>query len=466
GGAAGLVAAYTGALLRARVALVEKDRMGGDCLHTGCVPSKALIRSARAARELGRAGELLGRPAAPGCDFAAVMERVQRAVHAVEPHDSAERYTALGVACIQGTARLRSPREVEVGGRVLRTRGVVLATGARPAIPDLPGLERVPFLTSDTVWGLRRAPERLLVLGGGPIGCELAQAFARLGVPVTLVQRRERLLPREDPEVSALLARRLAAEGVALRLGHRPLAVEPEGAGGRLRCLADGKERELPFSHLLLALGRRPVTEGLGLEALGVALRPDGTVATDRYLATSVPGVYACGDLTGPYQFTHAAGQQGWHAALNALLRPFWRVAADLSVLPRVTFTDPEVARVGVNEQEARAQGLAFEVVRLPLEELDRALVEDEPEGFVKLLVRPGSDRLLGATLVGAHAGEMLAELTLAMRHRLGLSAVLRTIHPYPTWSEAVRLAAGRWRRARTRPGLLRLLETFHRWRR
>lgn len=468
-GAAGLVTSYIAAAVRAKVTLVEAHQMGGDCLNTGCVPSKALIRAAKLAHEVTRANEF-GLTAAPATvDFAAVMDRVADAVRGVAPHDSVERYTALGVDVRQGHARLVDPWHVEItaadGTReVLSTRAIVIATGAAPTVPSLPGLQDVAFLTSDTLWGLRTAPRRLAVLGGGPIGCELALALARLGCGVTLVEQAPRLLAREDDAVSALAADSLRAAGVDLRLGVAVQRAEASAAGapdGVLQ-LADGAA--VAFDRLLVAVGRSARLQGFGLEALGI---PAGrTIETNEYLETLHPNIYACGDVAGPWQFTHAAGHQAWSAAVNALFGQFRRFRVDGRVMPAVTFLDPEIARVGLNEREAAAQGVAVEVTRYPLGDLDRAIVERETTGFIQVLTEPGRDRMLGVTIVGAHAGELLAEFTLAMQHGLGLNKILGTVHPYPSWSDAAKLTAGRWKDAHKPEGALRWLARYHAWRR
>ncbi len=468
-GAGGLVAAYIAAAVRAKVTLVEAHRMGGDCLNTGCVPSKALIRVARLLRDLRRAGEMGVELGAPRVDFAAVMARVRAVIAEVEPHDSVERYTALGVEVIEGRAHIDSPWSVRITGadgeRILTTRAIVVATGAVPVVPRITGIERVRHVTSDTVWSLTERPERLVVLGGGPIGCELAQAFASLGCTVTLVSR-SGLLPREDADVAALVEAGLAADGVRRLTGAEPLRCEVEAGEQRLVVRAVGAEEALPFDVLLCATGRRARVRGFGLEELGVALTPAGTLAVNEYLQTSVPGIYACGDVAGPWQFTHAAAHQAWHAAVNPLFAGIRRFKVDDRVMPRVTFTDPEIASVGLTEADARAQGVACEVSRFDLAELDRAIADGAAQGFVKVLTLPGRDRILGATVVGAHAGEMLAEFTLAMQHGLGLNRLLATIHPYPTWSEAAKYTAGAWKRAHAPQRLLGWLERFHAWRR
>lgn len=468
-GAGGLVTAYLAAALKARVTLIEKHRMGGDCLNTGCVPSKALIRAAKLLAQIARARELGIRDARADFDFAEVMERVQRVVRAIEPHDSVERYTALGVEVIAGTAKLVTPWEVEIARndgttQRLTARSIVIATGGRPRIPSLPGIEAVGYLTSDTIWALREQPRRLLVLGGGPIGCELAQAFARLGSRVTLVQHGERLLNHEDPDVSALLARRFADEGIEVRTGHEARQCLVENGERILVADHPGGQVRLPFDALLLAVGRSAQLEGYGLETLGV--KTARSIETNAFLQTNHPSLYAVGDVTGPLQFTHVAAHQGWYAAVNALLDPYWKFRADYSVIPRVTFTDPEIARVGVNETEARERGIAFETTRFDLAELDRAIVDGAAGGFVKVLTVPGKDRILGATFVGEHAGELVAEYALAMKHGLGLNKILGTVHAYPTFAEGGKYAAGVWKKAHAPTRLLRWVERFHAWRR
>ncbi|MGL6333654.1 FAD-dependent oxidoreductase [Aeromonas jandaei] len=470
-GAGGLVTSYIAAAVQAKVALIEKHKMGGDCLNSGCVPSKALIRSARFAAEQRRASELGFNPSQACADFAAVMERVARVIKEVEPHDSVARYEGLGVECIQGEAKLVSPWEVEVNGQRLASRHIVLATGARPLVPTLPGLEQVPWLTSDTLWQLRTAPRQLLVLGGGPIGCELAQSFALLGVPVTLVELSDQLLPREEREVAELLTDQLAHDGVRVLTGWRAERADylPAAAGDlpiRLQLRRGNETQIVEGDQLLLALGRVANVSGFGLEALGVELTPRGTVAVDGFLATNFPSILAVGDVAGPYQLTHAAAHQGWYAAINALFSPFKRFRADYRVMPAAIYTTPEIARVGLNQKEARVQGIPFELTRFELAELDRAIADGERQGFIEVLTVPGKDQILGATLVGTHAGERIAEFVLAMRHRLGLGKILATIHAYPTLMEGNKYVAGEWRRARQPATLLALLTRYHRWRR
>ncbi|MFT5782034.1 MAG: pyruvate/2-oxoglutarate dehydrogenase complex dihydrolipoamide dehydrogenase (E3) component [Pseudomonas sp.] len=467
GGSAGLVSAYIAAAVKAEVSLIEKHQLGGDCLNTGCVPSKALIRSAKFAHELKKAEQLGFKQAHAEVDFAAVMQRVQRVISTIEPHDSAERYTELGVQVIAGEAQITSPWTVEVNGKTLSSRAIIIASGARPLVPKIPGLELITALTSDNVWALRERPERLLVLGGGPIGCELSQAFQRLGCQVTQVEMSERLLAREDLDASTLVSDSLRADGVDLRLKHRALRVEVVDGEKRLICLnlTDDSEVTLVFDQLLLALGRVANTSGMGLENLDIKLRPNGTVETDEFLATRFPNVYACGDVTGPYQFTHVASHQAWYAAVNALFGDFKRFKVDYRVIPWATFTDPEVARVGLNELDAQDQDIAYEVTCYGIDDLDRAIADEAAHGFVKVLTVPGKDQILGATIVGEHAADLMAEYVLAMKHGLGMNKILGTIHTYPTMAEANKYAAGNWKRAHAPQALLRWVRKFHLWR-
>jgi pyruvate/2-oxoglutarate dehydrogenase complex dihydrolipoamide dehydrogenase (E3) component/uncharacterized membrane protein YdjX (TVP38/TMEM64 family) len=459
-GSAGLVAAYIAATVRAKVTLIEKHRMGGDCLNTGCVPSKALIKTARVLSQIKNSSKYGIRSASAEFDFAEVMERVQRVVKAVEPHDSVERYSALGVECIQGAAKITSPWTVEVGGRVLTTRAIVIAAGARPFVPPIPGIERIEVLTSDTLWDLRKLPRRLAVLGGGPIGCELAQAFARLGSQVTQVEMLPRLLAREDPEVSEMVRSRFVEEGIDVRLGHKALKVENR----TLVCEREGREARIEFDELLCAVGRVANTAGYGLEELGIPLTRSRTIETNDYLQALYPNIYACGDVAGPYQFTHTAAHQAWFASVNALFGSFRRFRADYSVIPWATFTDPEVARVGLNESEAKERGVPHEVTVYGIDDLDRAIADSTAHGMVKVLTVPGKDRILGATIVGEHAGDLIIEFVAAMKHRIGLNKILGTIHIYPTLAEANKYAAGVWKKAHAPQGVLRKVERFHAW--
>ncbi|WP_287760771.1 FAD-dependent oxidoreductase [Acidiphilium sp.] len=448
-GAGGLVAAYVASAVKAKVTLVEAGEMGGDCLNSGCVPSKALLHAARA-----------------GKDFRAAIADVRAAIAGIAPHDSVARYEGLGVEVRRGRAVIESPWCVAVDGVPITTRAIVIAAGAEPFVPPIPGLAEALYATSETLWDIEDLPRRLVILGGGPIGCEMAQAFARLGSAVTLVEMAERLLVREDDEVSAAMAAALARDGVAIRTGDRAEAVTRTEAGFALVAASGVQTIELPFDRLLVAIGRRPRVSGYGLEALGIPLTPARTIETDDGLRTLYPNIFACGDVAGPYQFTHMAGYQGGYAALGALFAPFWRFRPSYRAVPAVTYTSPEIARVGLNAREAAARGIEAEITRYDFAELDRAIAEGDTEGFVTVLTRKGSDRILGATIVGPQAGELLTGFTLAMQHGLGLKKLMGTIFPYPTRSEAIRAVAGQWRQAHASARGLAILERFHRWRR
>jgi pyruvate/2-oxoglutarate dehydrogenase complex dihydrolipoamide dehydrogenase (E3) component/uncharacterized membrane protein YdjX (TVP38/TMEM64 family) len=468
-GSAGLVSAYIAAAVKAKVTLIEKWRMGGDCLYTGCVPSKALIRSTRFLAEVRRCAELGVRSANVKFDFVDIMERVQRVIRTIAPHDSLERYTRLGVECLQGAAKIVTPWSVEVdsGGGVSRTltaRSIVIAAGARPSIPPIPGLREIRPLTSETIWDLRVLPKRLVVLGGGPIGCELAQCFARLGSTVTQVEMLPRILAREDPEASNLVATQFAAEGISVLTEHKAKQVTTDHGEKALIVEHAAGEKRIVFDEILCALGRTPNTAGYGLEDLGIPLTDTRTIATNDYLQTIYPNIYACGDVAGPYQFTHTASHQAWYAAVNALFGRFRKFKADYSAIPWATFTEPEVARVGLNETEAQARGIAYEVTTYGVDDLDRAIADEDARGFVKVLTVPGKDRILGATIVGIHAADLITEFTLAMRHGLGLNKILSTIHVYPTHSEANKYAAGAWKRNHAPQRILSWVERYHAW--
>lgn len=469
-GSGGLVSAYIAATVKASVTLVEKDRMGGDCLNTGCVPSKALIKSARVASLATHSPDYGLEQLYPEANFTAVMNRIQSVIKDIEPHDSVERYSQLGVDCRRGSARLVSPWEVEItadeGTQTLSARTIIIASGARPLVPPFPGLDQIEYLTTETLWKIREAPGRLLVLGGGPIGCELAQSFARLGARVTLVEMLPRLLPREDEDAAELVATSLCRDGVNLLLGHKADHFTLEGGEKLLHAEHGGQRIRLVFDQILIAIGRKPNTEGLGLKELGIETEKNGTIKLNEYLQSRFPNIYAVGDVAGPYQFTHTAAHQAWYAAVNALFGRFKRFKVDYSVIPWATFTSPEVARVGLNELDAREQGVPHEVTRYGIDDLDRAIADGSAEGFVKVLTKPGSDRILGVTIVGSHAGDLIAEYVLAMKHGIGLNKILGTIHIYPTLAEANKYAAGEWRKARAPKRLLRLAERYHRWQR
>ncbi len=472
-GAGGLVTAYIAAAVKAKVTLVEAHKMGGDCLNYGCVPSKALIKSAKLAHQMRHAGHYGLEDTQSSFSFKKVMQRIHAVIASVEPHDSVERYEGLGVEVIQGYARLVDPWTVEIkrndgGVQRLTSRAIVLATGARPFVPPLPGIEDVGYVTSDTLWEqfaqLEEAPKRLVVLGGGPIGCELAQSFARLGSRVSQVEMAPRIMIREDEEVSELAQAALERDGVTVLTNHKALRCERAGESKRLIVTSDGREKTIEFDALLCAVGRVARLQGYGLEALGI--ETNRTIVTNDYLETLYPNIYAAGDVAGPYQFTHTAAHQAWYAAVNALFGQFKKFKVDNRVIPWTTFIDPEVARVGLNEQEAKDKGIDYEVTRYGIDDLDRAIADGAAHGFVKILTEPGKDRILGVTIVSEYGGELIAEFVLAMKHGLGLNKILGTIHTYPTWAEANKYAAGEWKRAHAPQGVLAWLEKYHNWRR
>jgi pyruvate/2-oxoglutarate dehydrogenase complex dihydrolipoamide dehydrogenase (E3) component/uncharacterized membrane protein YdjX (TVP38/TMEM64 family) len=472
-GAGGLVASYIGAAVKAKVTLVESHAMGGDCLNFGCVPSKALIRTAKLQHQIRHAENYGLSGATATFSFRQVMARIHRVIADIAPHDSVERYTALGVDVRLGHATIVNPWTVEIrahDGSTSRvtTRNIVIAAGARPFVPPLPGLDEVGYVTSDTMWNtfaqMDDMPRRIVVLGGGPIGCELAQAFARLGAQVSQVEMAPRIMLREDPEVSELALQALQADGVRVLVGHKALRCEKQGDARTIVVEHDGQEVRLAFDALIVAVGRTARLTGYGLEELGIPTHK--TVDTNEYLQTVYPNIFAAGDVAGPFQFTHVAAHQAWYAAVNALFGDFKRFKADYSVIPWATFIDPEVARVGLNEQDAKDQGIACEVVRYGIDDLDRAIADSEAHGFVKVLTVPGKDTILGVTIVGSHAGDLLAEYVLAMRHGLGMNKILGTIHTYPTWSEANKYAAGAWKRAHQPERLLEWVRKYHDWKR
>jgi pyruvate/2-oxoglutarate dehydrogenase complex dihydrolipoamide dehydrogenase (E3) component len=457
--------------VKAKVTLVEKHKMGGDCLNFGCVPSKALIRSAKFLSHVKRAREFGMQGADARFEFADVMERVQTVIQAIAPHDSIERYAGLGVDILAGTAKITSPWSVAVtladgATRSLTTRSIVIAAGARPLVPPIPGLADMQPLTSDTVWNIRALPKRLLVLGGGPIGCELTQAFARFGAQVTQVEMAPRIMLREDPEVAEAVMRQFCAEGVAVLTGHKAKGFKVENGEKILIAEHEGRDVKIAFDEVLCALGRTPNVTGYGLEEMGIPVTKARTVETNEYLETLYPNIFACGDVAGPYQFTHTAAHQAWYAAINALFGTFRKFKADYSVIPWATFTEPEVARVGLNETEAKEKGIACAVHVYGIDDLDRAIADSEAHGMVKVLTAPGSDRILGVTIVGEHAGDLIAEYVMAMKHGLGLEKILGTIHIYPTLAEANKYAAGVWKRSTVTRGQHAFLAAFQAWRR
>jgi pyruvate/2-oxoglutarate dehydrogenase complex dihydrolipoamide dehydrogenase (E3) component/uncharacterized membrane protein YdjX (TVP38/TMEM64 family) len=468
-GAAGLVTSYIAAAVKAKVTLVEAHKMGGDCLNYGCVPSKALIKTATLMKQIRHSNDYGIAQADARIDFAQVMQRIAGVVAAIEPHDSVERYTKLGVDVAIGRAKITSPWHVEITKddgttQTLSTKAIVIATGAAPFVPPLPGLQDVGFLTSDTLWELREQPKRLVVLGGGPIGCELAQSFARLGSQVTQIEMLPRIMIREDEEVSAFAKKALEHDGVTVLTGHKALRCEKRADGTKAIVVeSNGAERAIEFDALLCAVGRSARLKGFGLEELGIPV--NRTVQTNEYLETIYPNILAAGDVAGPYQFTHVGAHQAWYASVNALFGTFKKFKADYAVIPWATFIDPEVARVGLNEQEAKEKNIAYEVTRYGIDDLDRAIADSAAEGWVKVLTVPGKDTILGVTIVGVHAGDLLAEYVLAMKYGLGLNKILGTIHTYPTLSEANKYAAGEWKRAHQPVKLLEFVRKFHAWR-
>jgi pyruvate/2-oxoglutarate dehydrogenase complex dihydrolipoamide dehydrogenase (E3) component/uncharacterized membrane protein YdjX (TVP38/TMEM64 family) len=469
-GSGGLVSAYIAAAVKAKVTLIEKHKMGGDCLNTGCVPSKALIRSARMLAQMRRSADVGIKKADAEFDFADVMNRVQTVIKRVAPHDSVQRYTELGVEVINAEARIISPWEVQIvtagEPRIITTRSIIVAAGSRPLIPSIPGIEHINYLTSDTVWELQELPKRLIILGGGPIGCELAQCFARFGSQVTQVEMSPRLLAKEDPDVSESILNRFRLEGISVLVGYSAREFIIENGEKVLIAGHDNTELRIPFDQVLFAVGRVANIQGYGLEQLGVDISAGNTIEINEFQQTKYPNIFACGDVSGPFQFTHVAAHQAWHAAINALFGSIIKFRTDYSAIPWATFTDPEIARVGLNEQDAKAKHIAHEVSIYHIGELDRALTDDVAHGFVKVLTVPGKDKILGVTIVGEQAGDLIAEFVLAMKNNIGLNKLLSTIHIYPTLSESNKYAAGVWKRNHAPKALLGYVARFHRWRR
>ncbi len=466
-GSAGLVSAYIASAVKAKVSLIEKNKMGGDCLNTGCVPSKALLRSAKFLSHIKRANEFGINEAKVDFEFADIMQRIKNTISKIEPHDSVERYSKLGVDCIQGTAEIITPFKVKVNNQTITTRNIIVATGARPLVPSIPGLNEIDYLTSDTLWDLQDLPQHFLVLGGGPIGCELAQAFSRLGSKVTQVEMLPRLLNREDPDISKLVEERFLKEGINVLTSHQALSFNQSSDVKTMLCknLASEEEVSVEFDQVLIALGRTANSQGFGLQTLGIPTNNNGTISVNEYLQTCYPNIYACGDVAGPYQFTHTASHQAWYCAVNALFNGIKKFKVDYRVIPWSTFTDPEVARVGLNETDALEQGIDYEVTSYPLSDLDRAITDSEAHGMIKVLTVPGKDKILGATIAGEHAGDLISEFVSAMKHNIGLNKILGTIHIYPTLSEANKFVAGNWKRAHTSERILGWLARYHRWR-
>ncbi len=463
-GSAGLVASFIAAAVNAKVALIEENKMGGECLNTGCVPSKALIASAKLLSYAKRAKDFGFNKASIDFDFAAVMERIQSIIKKIEPHDSVERFTGLGVDCIHGRAKIVSPFEVKVNDKILTTKNIIVATGAKPMVPDLPGLNQVNFLTSDNIWDIRTLPKRLVVLGAGPIGCELAQGFSRLGAQVTIVQRGSQIMKKEDPDAAQIVLSRFEKEGIKVMLNHAAKAIEVSEEKKILVCEHDGEKIEIRFDKILIALGRTANVNGFGLEELGVELTKNRTIETNEFLQTNFPNIYCSGDVHGRYQFTHTAAHEAWYSSVNSLFGKLKKFKVDYKTIPWATYTDPEVARVGLNELDAKRAGIKYEMVKYELSDLDRAITDSEDHGFVKVLTVPGKDKILGVTIVGNHAPDMIAEYILAMKHGLGLNKILGTIHIYPTMSEANKFAAGIWKKTHAPEKLLKWIKKYHTW--
>lgn len=462
-GSAGLVSAYIASAVKAKVALIEKHKMGGDCLNTGCVPSKAIIKSAKVMHQFNNSSKYGIDSLEAKTNFKSVMDRIKDVIKKIEPHDSVERYTSLGVECFQGDAEVLSPYEVKVNGKTLTTKNIVVSTGARPLVPNIPGLDKVNYLTSDNLWDITEQPKKLVILGGGPIGCELAQSFSRLGSEVTIVEMASHIMSKEDKDVSTLIEDNFKKEGIKVLTNHKAEYFEAH----KVICDHKGKKVEVEFDRVLVALGRKANVEGFGLEKLNIELSNTGTIVANEYLqTTNIPNIYVCGDVTGPYQFTHVASHQAWFCAVNALFSPLKKFKVDYRVIPWCTFTDPEVARVGLNEDEAKEKNIPYEVYTYGIDDLDRAIADSDDLGFVKVLVKPKTDKILGVTIVGSHAGDIIAEYVTAMKYGIGLNKILGTIHIYPTLAEANKFAAGVWKKANAPESVLNWLQKFHAWRR
>ena len=465
-GSGGLVSSLIAAAVKSKVILIERHKMGGDCLNTGCVPSKAILRSAKVASMMNRAEKFGIEPVEVKPVFSKVMKRVHKIIETIEPHDSIERFTGLGVECVTGEAEIIDKHTVRVGDRDIRTKSIIIAAGARPFVPPIEGVQEIDYLTSDNVWELEELPERLVVLGGGPIGCELSQAFAKLGSKVTMVEMMGQLMGREDADVANLITEKFKQDGISVLTDHKAVKFINDGDTA-LQCeTADGLV-EIPFDKVLIAVGRKANSDGMNLEQLGIKLRRNGTIETDEYLRTDVPNIFAVGDIAGPYQFTHTASHQAWFATVNALFGFAKKFKVDYRVIPWATFTMPEVARVGLSEREAEEKGIAVQVSHYGIDDLDRAITDGEAHGFIKVLTpKNGKDTILGVTIVGSHAGELIAEYVLAMKHNLGLNKILGTIHLYPSMAEANKFVAGNWKRENQPHGLLKWVGKFHTWRR
>jgi len=465
-GSGGLVSSLIAAAVKAKVILIERHKMGGDCLNTGCVPSKAILRSAKIANYMHRAEEFGIESVDVKPVFSKVLKRVHKVIESIEPHDSVERFTGLGVECVQGEAEIIDNHTVKVGERSITTKSIIIAAGARPFVPPIPGLDKVEYLTSDNIWELDHQPKRLVVLGGGPIGCELSQAFAKLGSKVTMIEMADQLMGREDTDVAEIITQRFQEDGINVMTNHKAIKITNEGSEKIIHCESGNGVVEVPFDDILVAVGRKANSDGMNLEKLGIKLRRNGTIETDEYLRTAVPNIFACGDITGPYQFTHTASHQAWYATVNALFGFVKKFKVDYRVIPWATFTMPEVARVGINETEAKEKGIDYEVTSYGIDDLDRAIADGEAHGFVKVITPRGKDKVLGVTIVGHHAGDLISEYVLAMKYKLGLNKILGTIHLYPSLAESNKFVAGNWKREHQPHGLLKWVEKLHTWKR
>lgn len=463
-GSAGLVTSYISAAVKAKIALIEKHKMGGDCLNTGCVPSKAIIKSAKLAYQMKNASKYGLEAVTPKFEFKNVMNRVHDVIAKIEPHDSIERYSELGVECIQGAAKIISPWEVEVNGKILTTQNITIATGASPFVPPIPGLDKITALTSENLWKLQELPKRMIVLGGGPIGCEMAQSFNRLGSLVTQVEMNERIMGIEDPEVSRIIEEKFKSEGVNVLTKHKAKEIKVDNDKKYLITEFNGQDVEIEFDEILIAVGRKANIKGFGAQELGIRLRENQTIEANEYLQTNFPNIYVCGDVTGPFQLTHTASHQAWYCAVNGLFGKLKKFKVDYSVIPWATYSDPEVASVGLNEQRAKREGIPYELTTYGIDDLDRAIADSEDHGVVRVLTEPGSDKILGATIVGNHASDLLLEFIAAMKHGFGLNKILGTIHIYPTMGEANKYLAGNWKRKQTSETVFKWLEKFHNW--
>lgn len=465
-GSAGLVTSYISAAVKAKVALIEKHKMGGDCLNTGCVPSKAIIKSAKLAHQMKNANKYGLEQVIPKFDFKKIMGRVHDVIAKIEPHDSVDRYTDLGVECIKGAAKIISPWEVQVNDRILTTQNITIATGAGPFLPPILGLDKIKALTSDNLWELEILPARMVVLGGGPIGCEMAQSFNRLGSEVFQIEMMDRIMRIEDPEVSEIIESKFKKEGVHVLTNHKAKEIRIDGNKKILVMEFESKDVEIEFDEILVAVGRKPNIKGFGLEELGISLRANQTIEANEYLQTNFSNIYVCGDVTGPYTLTHTAAHQAWYCSVNALFGKLKKFKVDYSVIPWATYSDPEVASVGLNEQRAKAEGIAYELTTYDVDDLDRAIADGENHGTVRVLTEPGTDKILGATIVSNHASDLLLEFISAMKHGFGLNKILGTIHIYPTMGEANKYLAGNWKKKQTPEMVFKWLEKFHRWNR